>query len=239
MGKKFLPPKVRRPRESLQLAVAQIEGPMCCLVAGSYRREKDTIGDLDCLVPPDVDIGQVVEDFTTSFNYDPIRSGPLKSEGVCIYDGWPLLINLWKVPLERAWAGMLLFATGPMDLNVMMRACAKGREWKLSQYGLFNDEGHQVDKGDTEEQIFKLLDLPYLTPPERENWREHEFGVGDRIERKIKVESSSGDTYYDVTLKNGKATMCTCKGFVYRSKCRHLKEAEEVYAFLNEGKPNA
>jgi DNA polymerase/3'-5' exonuclease PolX len=209
-------------------AVNQIEsfyqGDQALVIAGSWRREKETIGDLDILVPPALDFGACVDDFISLFNYEPMRSGELKSEGILMYKGDPLLLNLWRVPEQHNWAGSLLYATGPFDLNIMMRACAKGKGWKLNQYGLFDDEGHQRDKGDEESQIFALLGLPYLTPQQRETWQK--ASLENYAEDTVEVLSSDGVTRYRVTVKGDKATMCECKGFQYRSKCRHLVEAE-------------
>ena len=235
MGKKFMPQKVRRPREELHQAVDQIEVGLGLIVAGSWRREKDNIGDLDILVPPDQDFGETEEKFMTLFGYEPIRHGSMKAEGICAYHGSPLLINLWRVPEIKAWGGMLLFATGPFDLNIMMRANAKGRNWTLSQYGLFFENGEQVDyvEGDNfdqaEERIFNNLALKYLTPVQREYWRQHLVTKPPKTTDLLRIDSSDGVSYYHVELQDGKAIDCECKGFQYRHKCRHLAEAEEQW----------
>jgi DNA polymerase (family 10) len=122
---------------------------------------------------------------------------------------------------------MYLFSTGPYDLNIMMRAKAKGKGLTLSQYGLFNGDGSQLDHGETEEEIFALLDIPYLTPQQRENWRDHL--IQQPKESAVQVKSSSGEGSYSVTIKEGKAVDCECQGFAYRSRCRHLEEAEAIY----------
>src|SRR5215467_13462164 len=176
--RRFMPDKVRRPHSDLLQAVEQITA-FGHTVAGSYRRLKPTVGDLDILIPPALDFGTEIEVYNTWFDYQPIRQGGMKSEGIAQYHGTPLLINLWRVPSPRAWAGLLLFATGPYDLNIAMRARAKSRSLLLSQYGLFRAEEkgqdlmpqEQLDSGSDEEEIFRLLDYEYLTPPEREDWR--------------------------------------------------------------------
>lgn len=239
---KFLPKKVRRERKELRQAVEQIEGPFNLVVAGSWRREKATVGDLDILVPPEYDFGLVVEEFITFFAYEPIRSGAMKSEGIATYQDSPLLINLWRIPQDRAWGGMLLFCTGPYDLNIMMRAKAKGHGWTLSQYGLFrqpaDDEGLeglesiQLDSGvldeDCEADIFRLLDLPHLQPVERETWRDVLLAKPTK-KTGVAVRSSNGVDSYHVVIIDGKATECECKGWTYRHKCRHLVEAEQIW----------
>ena len=224
----FLPPKVPRSREEMAQAVEQIEA-MGFTVAGSWRREKPIVGDLDILIPPERDFGEAEDMCVAFFGYERARSGTMKSEGVSTYKGKPLLLNLWKVPVPSAWAGMLLFSTGPFDLNIMMRARAQGQDMKLSQYGLFSkDDERQIDSGDKEEEIFNQLGLRYLTPKERQTWRQLLFRPTEVNEAQVFVRSSDGVTDYRVTLRDGKAVECECVGFSYRHKCRHLEIAEQL-----------
>jgi DNA polymerase/3'-5' exonuclease PolX len=223
-----MPDKVRRPREELRAAVDQLE-IFGLTVAGSWRRVKPDIGDLDVLVPISLTFPVVLDEARVWFGYEEIRGGEKKSEGICDdYRGKPLNLNFWKCPSKEAWAALLLYATGPYDLNIMMRAKAKGRLLTLNQYGLHNSEGKQVDDGELEEQIFSLLEIPYLLPAEREHWRD-KLLTRPKVNH-VQVWSSKGDTKYDVTLNpQGVAQTCECKGFTYRGKCRHLTEAEEIF----------
>jgi DNA polymerase/3'-5' exonuclease PolX len=241
-----IPDKVGRPLEDIKLAAYQIErmsetlsgSDNMYVVAGSFRRQKPTIGDLDILVPPILTLAQAEHEFELLFHYEQIQGGELKAIGICQYKNAPLLINLWLVPEDINWGAMLLYATGPYDLNIMMRARAKGMGYTLNQYGLYNSLGTPIDKGypepndewdAVEASIFDLLNLPFLLPVERENWR-------PRLLRKpptttaINVPSSKGSDYYQVTIQDGEAVDCECKGFAYRHKCRHLQEAEQMYA---------
>jgi len=224
--RRFMPEKVRRPREEMVDAVTGLEATGL-VVAGSYRREKETIGDLDCLVLPDWTIAQAESLMRDYFDYEPIRGGEMKSEGIATYHGKPLLINLWRVPTLKSYAAMLLFATGPHDLNIAMRARAKGRGWLLGQYGLMEGEV-QLDGGRFEEDIFEKLDMFYLSPVEREHWRDYILRPAPKTTA-VQVESSSGSGSYTVTIKEGKAVDCECPGFQYRGRCRHLKEAEAQF----------
>jgi len=242
----FLPPKVRRERKNVTSFVKYLEESFDVVTAGSYRREKETVGDLDLLVPPWKDFEETVEEFRTILSYEPIRSGALKSEGTIPFGDdidAPFLINLWRVPEVSAWGAMLLFATGPYDLNIMMRAKAKGKNMLLSQYGLFDlgvgdQDGKQLDGdhgqthsivedlADLERDIFHLLDLQYLSPVERENWRDVLL-PSRKVDRDVvEILSSDGHTIYHIDMQDGKAIECECKGFSYRRKCRHLVEAE-------------
>jgi hypothetical protein len=116
-----------------------------------------------------------------------------------------------------------LFATGPYDLNIAMRARAKAQGWLLSQYGLFA-ASVRLDNG-TEQSIFERLKMPYLLPVERNNWLSRIRPPA--VTTVVEIHSHRTDEVYEVTMQNGEALDCTCMGFQYRSKCRHLKEAEE------------
>ena len=225
--RRTMPSKVRRPRKDMTQAVLQLE-TLGLKVTGSYRREKGTVGDLDILVPPEQSIAETSSILRTLMQYEEIQGGNAKSAGIAMYKNAPLLLNLWRVPRDKAWAAMFLFTTGPYDLNIMMRGNAKGRGWVLSQYGLFEDgdQGKQLDNGLQEADIFRLLNIEYLTPVEREFWRDHLRKTPLPQTQEVSVLSSDGVTYYTVTLKNGKGWDCNCKGFAYRSQCRHLEEAE-------------
>lgn len=221
----FLPPKVRRPREEVKPVARQLE-KMGLTVCGSYRRENATVGDLDILVPGILFWDEVLEECRQLLGYQYSRQGPLKSEGVMTFLNSHLLLNFWHVPTTPEWAGMLLYATGPHDLNIMMRARAKSKGWKLANR-LTNEEGLQLNyTHNTEQEIFALLDIKYLTPVERSNWR-NELADKPNI-RVVRVPSSTGSGFYNVTMRNGKAVDCECKGFEYRNKCRHLAEAESA-----------
>lgn len=237
MAGKVMPSKTRRPRKDLDMAVRQIEGLRRgeIKVCGSYRREKETVGDLDILTGPDLDFGEMVEWFTNVFGYEEIRGGSLKSEGITEYKGGPLILNLWRVPTVSAWGAMTLFTTGPYDLNIMMRARAQIREWKLSQYGLFDGET-QLDTGESEEDIFDRLELQYITPVQREDWRTYLLPK-DKVQadfgRIVNVHSSRPNhPPHQVRLEKREnefweAVECECEHFTYRkTKCRHMKEAE-------------
>lgn len=225
----WMPPKVRRPREELTPVVDTLTR-MGYVVAGSYRREKPDVGDLDILIPPELEFQDVVEEFKTWNAYTEIRGGQMKSEGIGQLHGTPLLLNLWRVPNDKSWGGMLLFATGPYDLNIMMRSRAKSNICTLSQYGLFQiGNNEQLDAGDKEtgeQEIFAHLQIPYLTPVERETWRDRLLPKDDHKFHRVKIESSKGDTEYEVVVRDGVAIDCECKGFIYRGKCKHLAMAE-------------
>jgi len=123
------------------------------MVCGSLRRGvKDVVNDIDVVVIPS-------EEWKTerkSFQYE--------------IDGVQVDVNLTT---EDSWGASILMWTGTKELNVKMRAVAKEKGLKLSQYGLFDKKTNEKIAGRTEEEIFEALGLKFLEPHEREiGWSE-------------------------------------------------------------------
>jgi DNA polymerase (family 10) len=158
------PRKIRRPRAQLQPVVEQLGTELSLLnpgleftFCGSWRRGVDVIGDLDILVITET--GRLAPDLL-----DP---GVELPESVT----WQHL-DVWCAKPESRGA-MLVFTTGPGQLNMRQRARAKARGMALSQNGLTDREsGVQLDDG-TEQDIYRLLGLPYLSPEERQRYAGH------------------------------------------------------------------
>ena len=171
--------KIRRSRAQLQPVVEQLGTELSLLnpgleftFCGSWRRGVDVIGDLDILVitetgrlaPDLLDPGvELPESVTWQRRGARIANGDLQ-----LVDG-PLHLDVWCAKPESRGA-MLVFTTGPGQLNMRQRARAKARGMALSQNGLADREtGVQLDDG-TEADIYRLLGLPYLSPEERQRY---------------------------------------------------------------------
>lgn len=128
-------------------------------VCGSYRRGKEFIGDLDLLVL-NSDISFWYE-FINKIDATIISSG--NSSIDIIYENVP--INL-RSTSEEGWGAGLLYLTGSRGFNIYMRSKAKELGYKLNQYGLY-DEMESVLDSKTEESIFELLSMEYVSPKER------------------------------------------------------------------------
>lgn len=156
-----------------QLVASNPDGELEFHVAGSWRRGADLIGDIDLVIVTET--GTLASDLLNSGVRLPTcvqwqRSGPKIADGsMPMPDGGDLHIDFWSCrPCERG--AFLMFSTGPAQLNVYQRRLAARRGLALSQVGLLDRETrHQLDDG-TEEGIYRLLGLTYLTPEERQRW---------------------------------------------------------------------
>lgn len=221
MARKYLPEKVRRYRDEVAEVVEELEAADLT-IAGSWRRGAATVGDLDILVPAEQDYAEVIAWAHVELGYTEMRGGMTSQGTVPLGDG-NLLLNFWQVRAASEWGGMLLFASGPVDLNISMRARAMERGLTLSQYGLF-DGDTQLDDG-TEEGIFELLDLEFIAAEDRGGWRALYRTIYRTVMSTVLVPSSDGASTYEVTVRDGIGWECECRGFMYRRKCRHLAEA--------------
>jgi DNA polymerase/3'-5' exonuclease PolX len=210
--------KQYRSRADLALAMAAIEAHMPDVeyhVCGSWRRDAERIGDLDVVI------------VTASGNL-PARIPPM----IVLDHRGPRLINGHLVdddfhidlygctPRERG--AMLWFMTGPMPLNVAMRADAKRAGLLLNQYGLWLSDV-QEDDG-TEASIARVLDRRlgqikwsrWLEPASRERW------ARPRSAAEVRLVEGSGGAIYEVKVE-GHRSSCTCPGYRFRGECRHVK----------------
>lgn len=132
-------------------------------VAGSYRREASTVGDLDILVTGDLDNGKLEKAVRKEFpDITILGSGETKISFVIFPNN--LQIDIRFLPKESYGAALLYF-TGSKDFNVLMRKKAIELGYLLNEYGLFKDGEYY--RGATEEEIFEALGMKYAEPKNR------------------------------------------------------------------------
>jgi len=133
-------------------------------IAGSFRRQKETIGDLDILVLSKKPVA-VIDKFVQLPEAEEILAkGDTKG---AIRSKWGIQVDLRVLPKEAFGAGLLYF-TGSKEHNILLRREAIKRDMKLSEYGLFKKDGTYL-KGETEEEIYETLGYEYIPPTKREN----------------------------------------------------------------------
>jgi DNA polymerase (family 10) len=170
-------------------------------IAGSLRRRRETIGDIDILV--DVDNGGTVMDaFTGGENVSEVLAhGPTKS-AIRTKDG--LQIDLRIVPTESYGAGLQYF-TGSVDHNVKLRTIGVKMGLRLNEYGLYKDE-KQIAGAD-EEGIYTALGLAYVPPELREDRGEIEAAHEGILPTLIRLNDIRGDLHSHTDQSDGKNTI--------------------------------
>lgn len=174
--------------------------------AGSYRRGKDTVGDLDVVI--DSGAPEQVMDHVEKFPgvATVTDRGPTK---MSLRAGSGFQVDLRVVPAESFGAALQYF-TGSKEHNVEVRGLAKQRGLKVNEWGVFRieDSTETYIAGRTEEEVYKSLDLPVFPPELREGRSEFEMARKGPLPELITVDDLKGDLHMHTTASDGTASIC-------------------------------
>jgi DNA polymerase (family 10) len=171
-----------------------------CAYAGSLRRWRETIGDIDILAAAD-DSAPLMAAFAAG--HDVVASGPAKTT---VRTASGLTADLRVVPLD-AWGAALQYFTGSAAHNVAVRQIAIKQKLKLSEYGLFDAETNQLIVSRTEEEVYDRLGLAWIPPAMREDHGEIEAAAQGRIPRLVRDNDLRGDLHTHTDLTDGVASL--------------------------------
>lgn len=170
-------------------------------IAGSYRRRKETIGDIDILVTCDDSIS-VTEDFINYNDVDEVLAKGDTRSSIVLKSG--IQVDLRVLP-QKSYGAAMLYFTGSKAHNIVIRKLAKQRDWKVNEYGLFSNDDFLA--GETEKGIYNKLGLPYIEPELRENRGEFEAAEEGNLPELIKLSDIKGDLHSHTILTDGKNTL--------------------------------
>jgi DNA polymerase (family 10) len=169
--------------------------------AGSLRRGRETVGDLDLLVTGHNHAG-IADHFA---RYPGIAQLLAKGEDkVSIKLGNDLQVDVRLLERESYGAALQYF-TGSKEHNVALRERAKKHGWKLNEYGLF--QGEEALARQTEEEIYAKLDLPWIPPELRENLGEIEAAEKGELPKLVELKDIKGDLQMHTTASDGRASV--------------------------------
>lgn len=173
--------------------------------AGSYRRCRETVGDLDMLVvskKPDEIMDRLAKYGAVA---EVLARGDTK---MSVRLGTGLQVDLRVVPAESFGAALQYF-TGSKDHNVRLRGMAKDKGLKINEYGVYRVQGDKETyiAGRTERDVYATLNLPVFPPELRENRREFEWAERDELPDLIELEQIIGDLHMHTTATDGKASL--------------------------------
>lgn len=168
-------------------------------MAGSLRRGKSTVGDLDLLSTD----GRVIDAIKGCPGVAQVlESGP-KRTSVKLDDGVQVDVRLFT---QEEYGAALVYFTGSKDHNIALRNLAIEKGWKLNEYGLFDRAGGRVG-GETEEDIYEKLGLQYVPPELRENRGEIEAAQKRKLPYLLEFDDVKGDLQMHTTWSDGSATL--------------------------------
>ncbi len=187
--------------EELKNYLRSFEGVLKVEVAGSYRRRKETVGDLDILV-----VAKNWEAVTEWFvKYEKIKEvvskGPTRSTVILRND---LQVDLRSVAKE-SYGSALHYFTGSKAHNIKIRKMAIEKGWKINEYGVFEKEKRLG--GSTEKELYEMLGLHYIEPELREDRGEIEAALRGNLPRLVKLNDIRGDLHIHTKWTDGHATI--------------------------------
>ena len=177
-------------------ALAAVAGVVAVEYAGSLRRFRETIGDLDILVAAEDHAG-VMEGFLgLPVVKEVIGQGDTKTS-VLTHAG--MQVDLRVVDPDQYGAALLYF-TGSKAHNIRLRQLALDRGWTLNEYALSEIESGEVVASRTEEDIYHALGLPFIEPPLREDTGEIEAALEQSLPDLVRLEDIKGDLHVHTDL---------------------------------------
>jgi DNA polymerase (family 10) len=171
--------------------------------AGSVRRMKETVGDIDVLVAADdgPEVMAAVRDLPVVT--DVIASGETKTS-VMTTSGRQADI---RVVQPEAWGAALQYFTGSAEHNVRVREIAKSRGLKVSEYGVFRISDGERLASATETDVYAALGMALMPPEVRENTGEVELALEGRVPDLVTIEDIRGDMHSHTVATDGRSTL--------------------------------
>ncbi|HWA99328.1 MAG TPA: DNA polymerase/3'-5' exonuclease PolX [Pirellulales bacterium] len=169
--------------------------------AGSYRRGRETVGDVDLLAV--ADDPKPLMDRLNAYGgiAEVLGRGDTK---MSIRLGVGLQVDLRVVP-EQSFGAAWQYFTGSKDHNVVLRGRAKDRGLKINEYGVFRDD--KWIAGRSEDEVYAALDLPWFPPELREARREFQWADADKLPELLELDDLVGDLHMHTDATDGKATL--------------------------------
>ena len=211
--------------------IRKVKGVDQVELAGSFRRRKETIGDLDVLVTGG-DAEQVMHAFTThSAVTDVMGRGDTKSS-VKLDNG--LQVDLRVVP-EASFGAALMYFTGSKEHNIELRKLAIEKGWSLNEYGL--TKGEKVVAARTEEDVYRALGLDWVPPELREMHGEIDMARDGTLPKLVELSDLRADLHMHTTRTDGRDSIddmvegAIARGYEYMAITEHSKAIAMAFGF--------
>jgi DNA polymerase (family 10) len=200
--------------ESLIAYLQDIPGVIDVVVAGSYRRSRETVGDLDILVTTR-EASPVMDRFVKYDEVSDVLSQGTTRSSIVLRSRLQVDVRLVE---QASFGAALQYFTGSKAHNIAVRRLGQQRGLKINEYGVFRFEKRLAGK--TEESVYKAVDLSYIPPELRENRGEIEAAAEGRLPDLITLKDLKGDLHIHTTTTDGRNSL---KEFVLAAKKRGLK----------------
>lgn len=204
-------------------------------IAGSYRRRQETIGDIDILVICD-ESKEIMDRFVDYENVLNVLSKGETRSSIVLKNN--IQVDL-RVVAQKSYGAALHYFTGSKSHNIAIRKIAKGKGWKVNEYGIFEGENFLV--GESEEELYKKLNLSYIVPELRENRGEIEAAAIGKLPTLIELKDIKGDLHVHTKATDGRNSLeemveaAQKKGYQYIANTEHSKHVSIARGLDVEG----
>ncbi|GAA2266225.1 DNA polymerase/3'-5' exonuclease PolX [Actinomadura luteofluorescens] len=209
--------------ETIVADLSAVAGCESCAFAGSLRRMRDTVGDIDVLATSDRPAALMKAFVELPLVEQVIAAGDTKTS---IRTGSGLQVDLRVVPPED-WGAALQYFTGSRAHNIRTREIAVHAGLKLSEYGLFDVETGAKIVSAAEDEVYARLGLPWIPPPLREDGGEIEAALRGELPDLVTEADVRGDLHTHTDLSDGLASLpdmvaaAAARGYSYYAVTDH------------------
>ena len=172
-------------------------------IAGSFRRGKETVGDLDFLVTSKLP-EKVIKAFISHPEVKEVLASGSTKSSVRLGNGMQIDLRVVK---ETELGSALLYFIGNKEHNIELRKLALSKGYTLSEYGLFKLKGKKWIAGKTEQEVYDKLGLKYMEPELRENTGELQASLKNKLPKLVTVKDVNGVFHNHSDWTDGKNTL--------------------------------
>ncbi len=211
---------------SLMKKLPEVQQISAC---GSFRRMKETVGDLDILTTG-TDGRKIIDYFVHLPGVTRILAAG-DTKGSAIFND-RYQVDLRVVP-EESYGAALQYFTGSKQHNVHLRTIAKSMGLKISEYGVFRNS--EMIAGRREEDVYRAVGLPWIPPELREDWGEIEAASAGKLPELVELKHIKGDLHVHSKYSDGTATLeeiaekAKEMGYEYIAVCDHSVSAKYAH----------
>jgi DNA polymerase (family 10) len=212
--------------EEIVGALSAVPGGSRCTYAGSLRRMRETIGDLDVLAAAE-DSGPIMAAFVGLAPVAEVIARGATKTSVRTHQG--VQVDL-RVVAPAAWGAALQYFTGSKQHNIRIREIAVRKGLKLSEYGLFRVDDGELVVSRTEEEVYERLGLPWIPPTLREDRGEVQAALAGTLPSLITDRDIRGDLHTHTDLTDGVSPLADMlaaarrHGYEYFAVTDHAKD---------------
>jgi len=200
-----------------------VKGVRHAIIAGSYRRRRETVGDIDILITC-ARGAPVIDRFVAYEDVEDIVSQGTTRSTVVLKGG--LQVDLRVVP-DASYGAALYYFTGSKAHNIAVRSIAVRKGLKVNEYGVYRNDRRIA--GRTEEEVFDAVGIPYIPPELRENLGEIEAARKGKLPALVAVKDIRGDLHVHSKASDGKNTIremaeaAKARGYAYLAIADHTQ----------------